>query len=76
MPKVLISDKISKPAIEIFKNNNIDVDYKPGISEEELINIINDYDALAIRSATKVTEAVIMKATKLKVIGIKRFTYS
>ena len=69
MPKVLISDKISKSAIEIFKNNNIDVDYKPGISEEELIKIINDYDALAIRSATKVTESVIMKATKLKVIG-------
>ena len=53
MAKVLISDKISESAIQIFKNNNIEVDYKPGISEDELNNIIYDYDALAIRSATK-----------------------
>ena len=69
MTKVLISDKISESAIQIFKNNNIEVDYKPGISEDELNNIIYDYDALAIRSATKVTEKIIEKAQKLKVIG-------
>ena len=69
MAKVLISDKISESAIQIFKNNNIEVDYKPGISEDELNNIIYDYDALAIRSATKVTEKIIEKAQKLKVIG-------
>ena len=38
MAKVLISDKISESAIQIFKNNNIEVDYKPGISEDELNN--------------------------------------
>ena len=36
MAKVLISDKISESAIQIFKNNKIEVDYKPGISEDEL----------------------------------------
>ena len=66
MAKVLISDKISKSAVQIFKNNKIEVDYKPGISEDELNNIIYDYDALAIRSATKVTEKIIEKAQKLK----------
>ena len=62
MAKVLISDKISESAIQIFKNNKIEVDYKPGISEDELSSIINDYDGLAIRSATKVTESIIEKA--------------
>ena len=69
MAKVLISDKISESAIQIFKNNKIEVDYKPGISEDELNSIIHDYDGLAIRSATKVTESIIEKAEKLKVIG-------
>ena len=69
MTKVLISDKISESAIQIFKNNKIEVDYKPGISEDELSSIIHDYDGLAIRSATKVTESIIKKAKKLKVIG-------
>ena len=64
MAKVLISDKISESAIQIFKNNKIEVDYKPGISEDELNSIIHDYDGLAIRSATKVTESIIEKAEK------------
>ena len=69
MAKVLISDKISESAIQIFKDNKIEVDYKPGISEDELSTIIHEYDALAIRSATKVTESLIEKAHKLKVVG-------
>ena len=64
MSKVLISDKISESAIQIFKNNKIEVDYKPGISEDELNTIIHDYDALAIRSATKVTEKIIFERAK------------
>ena len=46
MAKVLISDKISESAIQIFKNNKIEVDYKPGISEDELNSIIHDYDEI------------------------------
>ena len=68
-PKVLISDKLSPAAVEIFKNRNLDVDIKTGLSPEELIAIIGDYDGLAIRSSTKVTPNILKAAKKLKVIG-------
>ncbi|MBL6785612.1 MAG: phosphoglycerate dehydrogenase [Rickettsiales bacterium] len=69
MPKVLISDKMSNLAIDVFKQNNIDVDFKPGLSADELKAIISDYDGLAIRSATKATKEIINSAKNLKVIG-------
>lgn len=69
MPKVLISDKLSPQAVDIFKSRGIEVDLKTGLSEEELIKIIGDYDGLAIRSATKVTPMVLAAAHKLKVVG-------
>lgn len=68
-PRVLISDKISQAAIDIFKNRNVAVDYKPGMTKDELIACIGEYDGLAIRSATKVDADVLAAATKLKVIG-------
>lgn len=69
MPKVLISDKLSPQAVDIFKSRGVEVDLKTGLSEEELIKIIGDYDGLAIRSATKVTPMVLAAAHKLKVVG-------
>ncbi len=69
MPKVLISDKMSPKAAAIFKERGVDYDEKPGLSKEELIAIIGEYDALAIRSATKVTADVLEAATNLKVIA-------
>ena len=69
MPKVLISDKLSPRAAKIFKERGVDVDVKPGLSSDELLNIIGDYDGLAIRSATKVTEKVLDAAANLKVVG-------
>lgn len=69
MPKVLISDKLSPQAVEIFKNKGVQVDLKTGLSEDELLKIIGEYDGLAIRSATKVNEKVLAAATKLKVVG-------
>ncbi|MGD1934821.1 MAG: phosphoglycerate dehydrogenase [Candidatus Phaeomarinobacter sp.] len=69
MPKVLISDKLSPAAVEIFKNRGLDVDFKPGLPKEELLEIIGQYDGLAIRSATKVTADVLEKADNLKVVG-------
>lgn len=69
MPKVLISDKLSPQAVDIFKQKGVEVDLKTGLSEEELIKIIGEYDGLAIRSATKVTPAVLAAAHKLKVVG-------
>ena len=69
MPKVLISDKMSPKAAEIFRARGIEVDEKPGLSKEELIAIIPQYDGLAIRSATKVTAPVLAAAANLKVVG-------
>ena len=68
-PRVLISDKLSPKAQAIFENRGIEVDTKTGLDRDELIEIIGEYDGLAIRSATKVTEKVIAVANRLKVVG-------
>ncbi len=68
-PKVLISDDLSPAAIAIFKARGIDADVKVGLAKEELERIIGDYDGIAIRSATKVTEKVLAAASRLKVVG-------
>jgi len=69
MPKVLIADKLSPAAIQIFKDSGIDTDVKVGLTPEELIAIIADYDGLAVRSNTKVTPELLKAATRLKVVG-------
>ena len=69
MPKVLISDKLSSRAADIFEARGVEVNVKPGMTPEELIACIGDYDGLAIRSATKVTPEALAVATHLKVIG-------
>ncbi|MBS27699.1 MAG: phosphoglycerate dehydrogenase [Alphaproteobacteria bacterium] len=69
MPKVLIADKMSDRAKEIFADRGIDVDVNVGLSEEELIACISEYDGLAVRSATKANEKVLTAATNLKVVG-------
>ena len=69
MPKVLISDAMDSIAENILKDNNIDVDVKTNLNEEKLLELIPNYDGLIVRSATKVTNDVINKASNLKVIG-------
>jgi len=69
MPKVLISDSMSNIAQKIFEKNNIQFDVKTGLSEEEIIKIIPEYDGMVVRSATKVTKNIISAAKKLKVMG-------
>jgi len=69
MPKVLISDSMSNIAQKVFEKNNIQFDVKIGLSEEEIIKIIPEYDGMVVRSATKVTKNIISAAKKLKVIG-------
>ncbi len=68
MPRVLVSDPIAPEGIEILKRV-ADVDVKTGLSKEELVAIIGDYDALAVRSETKVTAEVLAQAKNLKIIG-------
>ncbi|WP_299357980.1 phosphoglycerate dehydrogenase [uncultured Paracoccus sp.] len=70
-PKVLVSDALSETAVQIFRDRGVDVDYMPdlGKDKDRLAEIIGDYDGLAIRSATKVTDKLLDKATRLKVIA-------
>jgi len=69
MPKVLISDKMSPLAADIFRQRGIEVDVKPGMSSDELKACIGEYDGLAVRSATKATAEILETADRLKVIG-------
>ena len=59
MPRVLISDSLDNIASEILKKNNISVDTKTNLSPEELKKLIDSYDGLIIRSATKVRKDLI-----------------
>ena len=68
-PRVLIADSLSPAAVEIFRQRGVDADVKVGLTKDELIAIIGDYDGLAVRSATKATKEVIAVAKNLKVIG-------
>ncbi len=69
MPKVLIADKMSVSATEVFKARGVDVDVITGLSKDELIKIIPEYDGLAVRSSTRPDAEIIAAATNLKVIG-------
>ena len=69
MPKILISDAISGHASEVFKSNNIEVDSITDLKPSELKDIIDKYDGLVVRSATKVTDEIILSASNLKIIG-------
>ncbi len=65
--RVLVSDRIADEAIELLKEH-ADVDVHE-YSHDELLSCIKDYDALIVRSRTKVTRDVIEQGEKLKVIG-------
>ena len=69
MPKVLIADDLSQAAVDIFTNRGIETDIKVGLSKDELLAIVDQYDGLAVRSACKPDADVIAAATNLKVIG-------
>jgi D-3-phosphoglycerate dehydrogenase len=70
MYKILVADSLPKHILEKYdKSKNISVDNKSGISKEELMEILPEYDGLVVRSRTKVTADVLAKSEKLKVIG-------
>lgn len=68
MPKVLVSDPIDSAGIDIL-SQVAQVDVNTGLSAEELVRIIPDYDALMIRSGTQVTKEIIEAGNLLKIIG-------
>jgi len=68
--KVLISDNLGEAGIKMFqKEECFEVDINVGLSNDKLKEIIGNYDALVIRSSTKVTDALLKKANRLKVVG-------
>ena len=68
MPKILVSDPVAKAGVDILAKE-FPVDSRQKLTPEELIAMIPEYDALVVRSETKVTKEVIAAATNLKVIG-------
>jgi D-3-phosphoglycerate dehydrogenase len=70
MFKVLVSDPISDQGIQLlYDAPDVQVDKKPGLTEDELAAIIGEYDALLVRSQTKVTERIMNSGKRLKVVG-------
>ncbi len=68
-PRILVSDPIADDGVEILRRHGAQVDIRTGLSPDELRAIIGDYDALIVRSETKVTREIIAAASKLQVIG-------
>ena len=66
--KVLITDKINEAAVKIV-SDVAEIDTLPTMDEDKLVEIIGDYDALLVRSQTKVTARIIEAARNMKIIG-------
>jgi len=66
--KVLICDKVETSAVEKMRNGGLTVDDKSGITAQDLLNVVGDYDIMVVRSATKATKEVIEKGKNLKLI--------
>jgi len=70
MYRILVSDKLGAAALDRLKEyDDIAVDVKTGLSREQLIEIIGDYDGLIVRSGTQVTADVLAAGQKLRVVG-------
>ena len=67
--KILISDKMSNKVEDVLKSKSIDYDIKTGLEPNELKSMIDDYDGILIRSATKLTADILENCSNLKVIG-------
>lgn len=68
-PCVLISDAMSSQAKSVFEARGVEVLQSPGLSVDELYDVIGRFDGLAVRSATRVTPELLQKASRLKVVG-------
>ncbi len=68
--RVLLADSLGAEGLARLRGQpDLDIDAKPGLSPAELLEIVDQYDALVVRSATKVTAEVIARAARLRVIG-------
>jgi len=67
--KIIVTERIAEEGIQYLKDKGYEVDVKYGISHEELLDIIGEYDAIIVRSVTKVNAELIERAKNLKVAG-------
>lgn len=67
--RIIVTESIAQEGIDHLKEKGFDVDVRFGISREELLTIIHEYDALIVRSVTKVNEELFEKGVNLKVVG-------
>ncbi|MFW2390070.1 MAG: phosphoglycerate dehydrogenase [Polyangiales bacterium] len=68
--RVLVSDKLAEAGLQVLREApGVELEFRPGMSEDELCEIIGEYDGLIIRSATQVTARVVEAANRLKVVG-------
>jgi D-3-phosphoglycerate dehydrogenase len=67
--KVLVCDHIDERGLKLLRDGGLEVDSRPKITPEELLAVIGEFDAVVVRSRTKIRGNVIQKAAKLKVIG-------
>ena len=69
MTRVLIADAMSPRAGAVFRDHGIEVDERQGMAEDELVAVAGDYDGIAVRSATRISAAVLDAAPQLRVVG-------
>ena len=69
MPKIIVTDKMSANGVDYLKARGFEVDTPYGISHEDLLGVISQYDAIIVRSATKVKQDIIDKGVNLKAAG-------
>ncbi|BBD72735.1 3-phosphoglycerate dehydrogenase [Sulfodiicoccus acidiphilus] len=67
--KVLITDPVDQLLLKILEDGGVSVDYRPDLTREKLLSIVGDYDAVVVRSRTKIDKEVLKGAGKLKVIA-------
>lgn len=67
--KILVTENIADEGIQFLKSQNMDVTVNYSLTRDELLSSISEYDALIVRSVTKVNEELYSKATNLKVVG-------
>ena len=67
--RIIVTDKMAEDGIVYLREKGFEVDTKFGISPEELLKVIENYDAIIVRSGTKVTKELIEKGKNLKVVG-------
>src|SRR5262245_20503421 len=67
--KVLIADKILPVCAEVLRKAGIEADHRPGISGDDLLAAVKDVEGIVVRSDTRITEDVMRRAPKLRVVG-------